>query len=218
MDIIYWLSLVLKIFIGFTIVIGYFFLTGKNQLSKMTPIDFVGNFIIGGVIGGVLYTTDIPIVKYISVLIISICIIYLISYLSSKFSKAREVTIGKSIILIKQNRFDYKTLDENNAKLDIVDILSKLHLKGFNGFKDVGYLQLEPNGDIIVLKEDNITPSSIVFRNGNWVLDSLERNELEQTKLEDKIKSIKLEDILFIEYDSGYLNIIKKTESEKIKL
>lgn len=218
MDIIYWLSLVFKIFIGFTIVIGYFFLTGKNQLSKMTPIDFVGNFIIGGVIGGVLYTTDIPIVKYVLVLILSICIIYLISYISNKFSKAREVTIGKSIVLIKNNKFIFSTLEDNNIKIDIVDILSKLHLKGFNSFEEVGYLQLEPNGEIIALKESDIIPSSIIFRNGTWIVDSLERNGLEQTKLENKIKSIKLEDILFIEYNTGYLNVILNNQSKQIKL
>lgn len=43
----YYALVIVKFFIGFTIVITHMNLSGKTQLSQMTPIDFIGNFVLG---------------------------------------------------------------------------------------------------------------------------------------------------------------------------
>lgn len=40
----------LKFLTGFVIVITHLNLSGKTQLSQMTPVDLIGNFVIGGII------------------------------------------------------------------------------------------------------------------------------------------------------------------------
>ena len=40
-----------KILVGFVVIIIYLKLSNKSQVSELTPIDFIGNFIIGGIIG-----------------------------------------------------------------------------------------------------------------------------------------------------------------------
>lgn len=49
----------LKIFIGLSILLVYLRLTHGSQAGPQTPIDTIGNFVIGGVLGGVLYSTQI---------------------------------------------------------------------------------------------------------------------------------------------------------------
>ncbi len=48
----YYGYILLKFVIGFVIVITHLNLSGKTQLSQMTPVDFIGNFVLGGIIGG----------------------------------------------------------------------------------------------------------------------------------------------------------------------
>lgn len=35
----------------------------------MTPVDFIGNFVLGGIIGGVIYSDTIPLTQYIIILL-----------------------------------------------------------------------------------------------------------------------------------------------------
>ena len=44
--------------------------TNRCQLAQMTPVDLIGNFVMGGIIGGVIYTQDITTVQFIIVLAI----------------------------------------------------------------------------------------------------------------------------------------------------
>ena len=46
---------VFKLLIGITLIVLHLRLTGKQRTVQLTPIDFIGNFILGGVIGGVIY-------------------------------------------------------------------------------------------------------------------------------------------------------------------
>lgn len=213
----YWFWLVMKFIIGFSLIIGYFFWTGKNQLSKMTPIDLIGNFIMGGVVGGVIYNTDIPILKYIAVLLVGLTITYSISYFSYKYSKAREITIGRSFVIIKKGKFQYDILKDNAIKIDIVDLLSRLQLKGYKGFSDIQYLQLEPNGDIIVF-DDIGYPSVIIYRYGGWISGCIERVGLSIELLEEAIKDIDKEKIIFIEYLDNQLNLVLDDDYKQIKI
>lgn len=213
----YWFWLILKFIIGFAIIIAYFFFTGKNQLSKMTTIDLVGNFILGGIVGGVIYNTDIPILQYITVLIIGLTIISAISYYSTKYSKAREVTVGKSLILIKKGKIQFETLCKNQMKIDVVDMLSRLQLKGYKSFADIKYLQLEPNGDIIVF-EDDTYPSLIIFRQGEWITDAIERVDISVEVFENAIRGLDKEKIVFIEFQEDILTIVLQDKCEQIKI
>ena len=54
----------LKIFTGFAIIIVYLKLSNKSQITELTPIDFIGNLILGGIIGEMIYTPEISFIKY----------------------------------------------------------------------------------------------------------------------------------------------------------
>ena len=48
----YYLLVVIKFIIGFTIILAHMNISGKTQLSQLTPIDFIGNFCFRGIMGG----------------------------------------------------------------------------------------------------------------------------------------------------------------------
>ena len=55
----------LKIFVGLIILLVYLRLTHRSQAGHQTPIDTIGNFVIGGVFGGVLYSTQISLFYFV---------------------------------------------------------------------------------------------------------------------------------------------------------
>ena len=55
---------IFKLLIGIILIVLHLRLTGKQQTTQMTPIDFIGNFILGGIIGGVIYNHAISFAEY----------------------------------------------------------------------------------------------------------------------------------------------------------
>ncbi|CRL65528.1 hypothetical protein BN1805_03392 [Proteus vulgaris] len=82
----YYFLVIIKFIIGFTIILAHMNLSGKTQLSQLTPIDFIGNFVLGGIMGGVIYTDAIPLYQYIIVFLIGVCFISLLNYISKRFN------------------------------------------------------------------------------------------------------------------------------------
>jgi uncharacterized membrane protein YcaP (DUF421 family) len=101
------------------IVITHLNLSGKTQLSQMTPIDFIGNFVLGGIIGGVIYSDSIPLYQYVFVLLIGVCLISLLNAISKYVHFFREMTIGQPIPIIKKGRFLVETISNKSNKIDI---------------------------------------------------------------------------------------------------
>ena len=87
---------VFKLLIGVTLIVLHLRLTGKQQTVQLTPIDFIGNFILGGVIGGVIYNHAISFAEYISFLLVTFGIISGLNYLTSKFMSTRSLVMGKA--------------------------------------------------------------------------------------------------------------------------
>lgn len=113
----YYGFVLIKFIIGFLIVITHFNLSGKTQLSQMTPIDFIGNFVLGGIIGGVIYSDSIPLYQYVLVLLIGVCLISLLNAISKHVHIFRNMTIGQPIPFIKKGKFLVETISNKKTRL-----------------------------------------------------------------------------------------------------
>ncbi|AQX27793.1 hypothetical protein BJB63x_003810 [Bartonella sp. JB63] len=60
----------LKLVVGLVAFLFILRTTGRGSLSQMTPIDLVSNFVMGGIIGGVIYNSNINIIQLLFVLFI----------------------------------------------------------------------------------------------------------------------------------------------------
>ena len=53
------LSIIIKIIIGMSGVIFFLRISGKTQMAQLTPLDSVNAFVLGALIGGVIYNPDL---------------------------------------------------------------------------------------------------------------------------------------------------------------
>ena len=84
---------VFKLLIGVTLIVLHLRLTGKQRTVQLTPIDFIGNFILGGIIGGVIYNQAFSFAEYISFLLVTFGLISGLNYLTSKFMSTRSLVM-----------------------------------------------------------------------------------------------------------------------------
>ena len=118
----------------------------------MTPIDVIGNFILGRIIGGVIYNHAISFAAYIRVLLVTFAIVSGLNYLMSTFMSTRSLGMGKAYTIIEGERFTQEALDSPDHKLDPVEFLAELRRMGVFSMSDISLVQREPNGSPMVRK------------------------------------------------------------------
>jgi len=189
---------VFKLLIGVTLIVLHLRLTGKQRTVQLTPIDFIGNFILGGIIGGVIYNHAISFAEYISFLLVTFGIISGLNYLTSKFMSTRSLVMGKAYTIIEGGRFTQDALDSTDHKLDPVEFLAELRGMGIfsltvrrKGEGGVNYV-LVSSGQVVT---DNL---ELAGHSEEWL-----RGELEQAGITDLV------DLFLVELDAAdRLNIV----------
>ncbi|HDN2513600.1 MULTISPECIES: DUF421 domain-containing protein [Providencia] len=207
----YYSFIILKFIIGFAIVITHMNLSGKTQLSQMTPIDFIGNFVLGGIIGGVIYSDTIPLYQYITILIIGVLLISSLNLLTKKVNFFRNVAIGNPIPIIKKGQFIMENILKKKNKIDIINISSRIHAQGIHSFQEIYYAQIEPDGQLTIICDEKNMPSVLLMKDGvirTSELESIERDEawLKQQIEFQGIES--LDDIFLAEFWRGEVSFI----------
>ena len=206
---------VFKLLIGIILIVLHLRLTGKQQTVQMTPIDFIGNFILGGVIGGVIYNHAISFAEYISFLLVTFGIISGLNYLTSKFMSTRSLVMGKAYTIIEGGRFTQDALDSTDHKLDPVEFLAELRGMGIFSLSDISLVQREANGSLTVRRKGEGGVNYVLVSSGQIVTDNLKLAHRDEEWLRAELSSAgvgDLEDLFVVELDANNrLNIVSQT-------
>ena len=65
--------IIIKFVLGMLCLILQINLLGKGNLAPTSAIDQVQNYVLGGIIGGIIYNSDISVLEFIMVLLIWTC-------------------------------------------------------------------------------------------------------------------------------------------------
>ena len=201
-----------KLLIGVILIVLHLRLTGKQQTVQLTPIDFIGNFILGGIIGGVIYNHAISFAEYISVLLVTFAIVSGLNYLTSKFMPTRSLVMGKAYTIIEGGRFTPDALDSPDHKLDPVEFLAELRGMGIFSLSDIRLVQREANGSLTVRRKGEGGVNYALVSDGQVVIDNLELARRDEEWLRAELASAgvgELEDLFVVELDAdNRLNIV----------
>ena len=206
---------VFKLLIGIILIVLHLRLTGKQQTVQMTPIDFIGNFILGGTIGGVIYNHTISFAEYISILIVTLAIVSGLNYLTSKFMATRSLVMGKAYTIIEGGRFTQDALDSTDHKLDPVEFLAELRSMGIFSLSDISLVQREANGSLTVRRKGEGGVNYVLVSNGQIVADNLNLAHRDEDWLRHEISQAgvgELENIFIVELTpDNRLNIVDES-------
>ena len=202
----------IKLTIGFIALVVFMNLNGRSQLAPTSTEDQIGNYVLGGIIGGVIYNPSITIVQFLIVLLIWGLLMTTIDFLKNSNKNVKKMIDGQIVYLIKGG----KMLTENfaQATLSIPDFYTKLRTKGIFKISDIEDAFMESNGQLIVIQKNDENYSNLLVSEGKIMEDNLEhigKNDEWLKKELAKYNVLDINDIFLVEYSNDdKLFIVKK--------
>lgn len=145
------ISLTLELFVGFFALLAMAKVLGKNQITQLTPFDFISALVLGELVGNAIYDKDIGVHYVLYAVAIWGSLIYVIEMITQKFRGSRPFLEGTPALVISKGKIQYDTLRDN--KLDLDQLLHLLRDKGVFSLREVEYGILETNGAINVMRK-----------------------------------------------------------------
>lgn len=202
----------IKLTIGFIALVVFMNLNGRSQLAPTSTEDQIGNYVLGGIIGGVIYNPSITIVQFLIVLLIWGLLMTTIDFLKNSNKNVKKMIDGQIVYLIKGG----KMITENfaQATLSIPDFYTKLRTKGIFKVSEIEDAFMESNGQLIVIQKNDENYSNLLVSEGKIMEDNLVHIGKNDEWLKEELAKynvLDINDIFLVEYSNDdKLFIVKK--------
>lgn len=162
----------IKLLIGFFSLIMVINITGKGNLAPNSASDQVQNYVLGGIIGGIIYNKEIDILECIIILFIWCMLVLLFKVIKEHSVKARQLIDGKALIIIDNGQINIENCKK--AALSAHDVAFKLRTHNVYSTHKVKRAILEQNGQLIVILFGEESPKFPIITDGQVQNDILE--------------------------------------------
>ena len=203
-------NIAIKLALGLISLIIVINITGKGNLAPSSAIDAVQNYVLGGIIGGVIYNNSISILQYLVILMIWICLVLSMRWLKTNSSFFKVAIDGKPVVVISRGKLDTEAC--RTAGLTAHEIMFKLRSSGIYSIKTVKQAVLERGGQLIVVQAGEENPRFPLITDGTIQLQALDSIDKTEEWLMEKLKEQEVEnisDVFLAEYENGNLNLVK---------
>ena len=202
-----YIEILIKLALGLVSLVFVINVTGKGNLAPNSAIDQIQNYVLGGIIGGVIYNSSITILQYAVILIMWTILVLLLKWLTNNVGLVKQMIDGKPTLLIKNGEIDPEAC--RSVGLSASDVALKLRSQGIFQLKEVKRAVREQNGQLIVVQNGDENPKYPVITDGVIQSDVLDTLSLTEEWLLDHLNKQGYDNVanIFIaEYDKGQLS------------
>lgn len=200
----YYLPIIIKFVLGLLVFILQINLTGKGNLAPSTALDAVQNYVLGGIIGGVIYNENITILQFVMVLIVWTIIVLTLKFFKDHNRFIRNIIDGQPVTLIKNGKIRVEECLKHGISAN--DLMFKLRNKGIYEVAKVKSGILEQNGQLTVIEfSDKDHVRYPLISDGQLNVDVLELINQDEEWLIGKLNKIGYKDLSEI-YIAEYVN------------
>ena len=205
----FFITIAIKLALGLVSLVFVINVTGKGNLAPSSAVDQIQNFVLGGIIGGVIYNSSITFLQYAIILIIWTILILSLKWLNANVYFIKHLIDGKPTIIIKNGKLDPEAC--RSKGLSASDVALKLRSQGVFQLKEVKRAVIEQNGQLIVVRMGDENPKYPIITDGVVQVEILETigktEEWLMTELNKKGFET-VDDIFIAEYDKGEINVV----------
>ena len=190
----------MKLALGLVTLVIVINITGKGNLAPSSAVDQVQNYVLGGIIGGVIYNSSISILQYLIILMIWICLVLTV----------KKAIDGEPVAIISRGKLDIEAC--RKAGLTAHDVMFKLRSNNIYSIKDVKKAILEQNGQLIIVQSGEENPRFPLITDGTVQLQTLDSIDKDEDWLMEKLKERGVDnvsDVFLAEYENGNLTLVK---------
>ena len=204
----FYLNVFLKLLLGLLALALIINKSGKGNLAPTSAMDQVQNYVLGGIIGGVIYSPSVTIFQFGVVLAIWAFLIIGLRKLKTKSLAFRRFIDGAPVIVINRGQIDIAACKK--AKITAHDLAFKLRKEGVYYIRDVKRAVLEQNGELIIVMAGEENPKYPIITDGiiqKNVLEDVDKTE--EWLLEELQKQgyNNVSEVFLAEYHSGQIKI-----------
>ena len=204
-----YIEILIKLALGLVSLVFVINVTGKGNLAPNSAIDQIQNYVLGGIIGGVIYSSSITILQYAEILIMWTILVLSLKWLTNNVGFVKQMIDGKPTLLIKNGEIDPEAC--RSVGLSASDVALKLRSQGIFQLKEVKRAVREQNGQLIVVQNGDENPKYPVITDGVIQSDVLDTLSLTEEWLLDHLNKQGYDNVanIFIaEYDKGQLSVV----------
>ena len=204
-----YLDIAIKLTMGLLSLVLVINISGKGNLAPSSATDQVLNYVLGGIVGGVIYSARISVLQYFISLMIWTMIVLIWKWLKTNSVLFKTILDGQPVIIIKKGILDVEAC--RRAGLTANDIAFKLRTNGVYSVRKVKRAVLEQNGQLIIVLQDEENPKYPIITDGTVQTNILEAIDKNTDWLQEQLKEMGYEnisDIFLAEYDNGKINVI----------
>lgn len=184
---------------------------GKKEIGELNIVDFIVTILMAEIAALSIEEKNLSIFYTVIPILTLIIIQKLISYISLKSSKIRNIVDGKPSVIINKGKIVFSEMTKLKYSLD--DLLSQLREKGIESIEKVDYAVLENNGTLSIFQNMKDYPFPIVI---DGELDEKILLEIGKDKkwFNNLLKenNVDIEDIFYAFYRKNKTYIIKKKD------
>ena len=205
----FFITIAIKLALGLISLVFVINVTGKGNLAPSSAVDQVQNFVLGGLLGGIIYNSSISLLQYVVILIIWTILILLLKWLNTNVLVIKQLIDGKPVIIIKNGKLDPEAC--RSKGLSAADVALKLRSQGVFQLKDVKRAVIEQNGQFIIVRFGDENPKYPIITDGvvqTEILDTIGKSEEWLMEELQKEGYDNVTDIFIAEYDKGQINVV----------
>lgn len=183
----------IKMLIGFFAMLIIINLSGKRNLTPSSASDQIVNYVLGGIIGSVIYNNSVKIPDYVAILCIWCILVLSLNWIKKHNVKAKQLIDGKALIIIDDGEIDIENCKK--AGFSAHDVAFKLRTNGVYSSKMVKRAVAEQNGQLIIIQAGEENPKfpiitdgqiqndilKVIGRDEEWLLDELKKQGIEKS-------------------------------------
>ena len=205
----FFITIAIKLALGLISLVFVINVTGKGNLAPSSAVDQVQNFVLGGLLGGIIYNSSISLLQYVVILIIWTILILLLKWLNTNVLVIKQLIDGKPVLIIKNGKLDSEAC--RSKGLSAADVALKLRSQGVFQLKDVKRAVIEQNGQFIIVRFGDENPKYPIITDGvvqTEILDTIGKSEEWLMEELQKEGYDNVADIFIAEYDKGQINVV----------
>ena len=182
--------LALKLLIGILGLVFQINILGKGNLAPTSAMDQVQNYVLGGIIGGVIYSDSIGLLQFFLVMVLWALLVLSLKFVKNHNRWIKSIIDGKSVWVIINGKIQAEECMKNGISAH--DLMFKLRAAGIYEISAVKRAVMEQNGQLTVIQYGDESLRYPLITDGQVDPDILEIINRDEAWLQQELDRLKL--------------------------
>ena len=182
--------LALKLLMGILGLVFQINILGKGNLAPTSAMDQVQNYVLGGIIGGVIYSDSIGLLQFFLVMVLWALLVLSLKFVKNHNRWVKTIIDGKSVWVIINGKVQAEECMKNGISAH--DLMFKLRAAGIYEISAVKRAVMEQNGQLTVIQYGDESLRYPLITDGQVDPDILEIINRDKTWLQQELDRLKL--------------------------